>query len=253
MARLNNLTYQSRTTEVDAVSDRVIAEFEKGDWSSDIYLTGIFTRLKPASLRLTTAVNRMKAESNLEAKDGIRDGKVRAIYYLIMGYLHHPDAVIRAAAEKVDAVFEHYGVNIVLENYATESSLIESLLLDFAGEEMQTTIASLPGLSQLITELRVAQTAFEEALVIFEEEKADDKTKENATAIKKEVLSIINDKLIIHLRAMFQIDETKYGAFAGAVAQIIDDVNLIVKKRRKNPEQGGTVNEGTAGEGTASK
>jgi len=236
MVTVNKLISNIRTTEIDSVSGNIIAEYNKSDWSGDAHLTGIFDLLKPASESLTKAINRIKAESDLEEKDEQRDSKVRAVHYLIMGYLHHPDETINSAAQTVDAVFEHYGVDIVSESYSTESSLIESLLIEFAKEDLQTAIAALPGLSDLIDGLSAAQTAFGEAQLLFEEEKAKEGTEENATKIKKEVTTIINDKLVVYLRAMVQVDETKYGELTGTVAQIIDDMNVIVKKRRKTSE-----------------
>lgn len=236
MVSVNKLISNCRTTEVDSVSDNIIAQYNKNDWSSDTHLTGIFDLLKPASDKLTSAINRIKAESDLEEKDEQRDNKVRAVYYLIMGFMHHPDPAIKSAAQQVDGVFEHYGVNIVSDSYATESSLIESLLEDFGEADIQTAIAALPGLSDLITELRNAQTAFAEAQVLFEEEKAKEGTEESASKIKKEVVKIINDQLVVYLRAMVQVDQAKYEEFTTTVAQIIDDMNVIVRKRRKDKE-----------------
>lgn len=241
MEKINKLLATSRTTEVDAVSNRIITEYKKNDWSSDTHLTGIFDELESTSLKLTHAINRGKSESNLEEKDEVRDNKVRAIHYLIQGFEHHPDETIREAARAVDNVFERYGVRIVQESYASQSSLIESLLDDFANPDLQPFVDALPGFSQVLTELQTAQTEFEEAKVTYEAEKAEEGTKENATLIKMEVLKIINDKLVVYLRAMIQVNEAVYGSFARTVAQIINDMNVIVRKRRKN-------NNGDAGE-----
>ena len=46
---------------------------------------------------------------------------------------------------------------------------------------------------------------------------------------------IINDKLVVYLRAMIQVDESTYGDFTRTIAEIIDDNNEVVKKRRKKP------------------
>ena len=236
MKDLNKLLTNARTTEVDSVSGRIITEYNKSDWSADAHLTGVFNSLKPASVKLNIAINRIKTESDLEEKDEQRDNKVRAVNYLVMGFIHHPDAAISSAAKKVNAVFEHYGLDIVNDSYATESSLIESLLKDFAESDLQTAIAALPGLSQIIDELKTSQAAFENAQLLFEKEKAKEGNEENATAIKKEVLSIINEKLIVYLNAMVQVNGAKYGEFAGTVGQIIYDMNVIVKKRKKTTE-----------------
>jgi hypothetical protein len=238
METVNKLLCSSKTTEIDTVSGRIIAEYEKSDWSADTHLTGIFDKLKPVSEELTKAINRIKAESNLEEKDELRDTRIRAIYYLILGFAQHPDETISTAAQEVDDIFEHYGVDITEESYATESSLVESLLIDLADTGLQTAIEAVPGLSQFIDELKTAQAAFEEAKVTYEEEKAEERTEENATAIKKEAASIINEQLVTYLRAMIQVDETTYGEFTRTVAGIIEDNNTTVKKRRNNSKTG---------------
>jgi hypothetical protein len=58
----------------------------------------------------------------------------------------------------------------------------------------------------------------------------------NATALKKEVIDVINNQLVVYLDAMMLVDEATYGAFGRTVAEIIDTTNEMVKKRRKKPE-----------------
>jgi len=233
MGKTNKLTDKTRTTEMNTVTDMIITEYEKANLSSDTYLTNIFEELLPINANLTRAINRIKAESNLKEMDALRDSKVRAVHYLTLGFVHHPDEAINTAAKLVNSVFEHYGMNIVIQSYAVESSLIESLLIDLSKEDLQSSIALLPGLSQLIEELTTAETAFEEAQLTFQTKKADEGNKESASEIKKKVIVIINDKLIVYLRAMELVDETKYGKFVKTVAQTIDDINTVIKKRKK--------------------
>ncbi len=49
-------------------------------------------------------------------------------------------------------------------------------------------------------------------------------------------MPIINNKLVTYLRAMIMVDEPTYGDFARTIAQMIEDNNEVVKKRRKKPE-----------------
>ncbi len=226
----------SRTTEVDAVSLRTIGAYKNTSLSSDAHLASIFTGLETESARLTAAIKRSKAESELEVKDEVRDDKVRAIHYLLMGLLHHPDPAIQNAAEEVENVFDNYGLSILGESYATESSLATSLLGDFSKPKLQVAIAALSGCTEIVAALQAAQTDFEATRIVYEEEKAKEGTLENATIIKKEVANIINDNLVVYLRAMLQVDEPTYGDFARTIAMIIADNNEVVKKRRKKPE-----------------
>jgi Family of unknown function (DUF6261) len=236
MGKFNKLIATSRTTEVNAVGTKIIFEYDKNDWSADAHLTAIFDGLKAKNAILTSAINRIKAESVLEEKDEVRDEKVRAIYYLIFGFTHHPDVAIKTAALKLDAIFEHYGLQLISKSYAIETSLIDSLMLEFEKADLQPSIAALPGLTQLIAELTAAELDFKTANVKFEEEKAEEGIKENASTVKKEVVSIINEQIVIYLRAMIQVDEPTYGELTRTSAQIIDDNNVIVNKRKKKVE-----------------
>lgn len=236
MSKLEKLTPNSRNTEVDAVSIRIIRKFDEQDWSSDTHLTGIFGKLKPESVKLTTAINRSKMASNLEEKDEIRDTKVQAINYLINGFVHHPDPTIKEAAVKVDDVYEKYGLSITRQNYGAETSLVNSLLIDFAKPDLQPSIEALPGMGQLITELTNAQAEFEVARVKYEDVIGEELKEINATKLKKTVTDIINEDLVEYLRVMVKVDETKYSNLYSTIAKIIFDNNEMVKKRRKPTE-----------------
>ncbi len=203
---------------------------------SDAHLVKIFTSLGDASARLKAAVKRTKAESELEEKDELRDDKVRALFYLVKGYVHHPDPKVKNAALEVEKVMDKYGLSMTGENYSTESSLVTSLLGDFANPSLQPSISVLPGYAELIAALQTTQTGFEQTRITWEAEKAKEGTQGNATAIKSEVVEIVNEKLVVYLRAMELVDEETYGTFARTIGQIISDNNDVVKKRRKKPE-----------------
>lgn len=236
MAQLNRIMSKSRITEIGTASVKISEAFDKGDWSTDPNLTGIFTELKTESALLNTAINRIKAESNLEAKDEVRDEKIRAVNYFLNGNVYNPNAEIKAAAIDIVKIFSKYGLCITKESYVTESSLVTSLLEQLAEPEIAAKIELLIGLPELVAELKTANDEFMAADYAFEEEKAKDGTKESASQIKNQVVDIINDKVVVYLKAMFLVNEPVYGYIARTVAQIIEDNNVAVKKRDKTPE-----------------
>lgn len=223
----------SRTTEVDDVTRRIIGGSKNYDFSSDAYLTGLIARLEPLSRNMTIAINRTKAESILEEKDEKRDNELRGIFHLVQGYLYHPDETVKSSAAKIFDVVGTYKTDIVNESYATESSLIESMLTDLAAAELQSDVAGLPGLNQVIVSLRTAQDEFEQAQADYNDEKVKDSSFASATDIKKEILPVINNELIVYLTAMALAKSDEYGPFAQLTGQIIDDNNAAVKKRSK--------------------
>ena len=225
--------FNSRTTEVAAAATRMISAFKQSDSGADTYLTTTFAILEQETNRLTVAINRSKAESELEMKDELRDDSLRSLHFLLVAFLNHPGPEIRAAAETVSAIFEKYGLSIIRESYATESAMVNSLLLDLEDPDLVTAIGKLPGCTGIVTGLKNSQVDFEETRIAYEEEKGAESTKDSATVIKKSVVRLINDKLVVYLRAMVQVDEATYGEFARTIAQIIADNNEQVKKRHK--------------------
>lgn len=232
---IEKLIAKSRVTEVDAVSMRLTGAYKTTGLNTDLHLLNMFDTLEPLSATLSSAINRIKAESILEEKDEIRDNEVRALFYLVMGFVHHPDAAVKNAAHKVEKIFEKYGMAITNESYATESSLIVSLLEDLSKQKLQDAIAQLSGCAETIAALQAAQTDFEASRIAYEQKKAEEGTQKNATTIKKEVVALINDKIVVYLRAMGVVDEPSYGSFARTVAEIIANNNEVVKKRAKTP------------------
>jgi len=233
---IEKLISQSRTTEVAAASVRMITAFKTTVLNTDSHMAGIFTSLESDTTKLTKAINRSKAESQLEEKDELRDNKLRALYYLLQGFSHHPDQAIQIAAVAVLTVFDKYGLAITNDSYATESSLVNSLLDELADPELEPSITALSGCTELIADLQAAQEDFERVGAAYEAEKGKDGTLESASAIKKQIIRTINDQLVVYLRAMLQVDETTYGDFSRTVAATIADSNEVVKKRRKKPE-----------------
>jgi hypothetical protein len=227
---------QSRTTEVNTTADSLLMAYRKQSWEIDTYMVTIFTGLQTKSNELRTAIKCSKTESNLDKKDIVRDDKVRALHYLILGSIHNPDAAVKAAAKNLKAVFSKYGIKIIHESYTIESSLIESLLEDFSAPALQADIALVSGCAEVIGSLQIDQNDFKTAHFAWEEEKAQNGLTQCSTDIKKEVLSIINDKIVLHLKAMQQANKELYGELAQTVAQIINDANQAVKRRRKKEE-----------------
>lgn len=233
----SKLTTQCRTTEVSSVSENLGLTYKKRSLESDTYLAGLFANLESKSALLKTAINRSKAESDLDDKDVIRDENVQALYYLLLGAMHNPSAETSGSATRLYAKFKKYGLKMIQESYLIESALMESMLEDYAAPDLQADIAAVLGCAELIANLQTAQTNFKTANLVWGEEKSKDGLIESATEIKKAIFSIINHDIIPYLKVMSQANNAVYGELAQAVSQIINGVNQAVRKRNKKDEE----------------
>ena len=225
------INYKSRNAEVDGTAKRMINAWNSAGIADDAHLTTIFDLVDAGEKKLLTAINRSKAESQLEEKDEVRDNQFRLLYNLVQGALGHPDPLVRTAAEKLFAILDRYSLAIVNENYVTESSLLGSLLEELSDASLETSVAAVSGCAELIASLKAAQDDFENVRTAYEAEKDLDSKTANATTLKKQLVLTINKKLVPYLQVVSENDEAKYGGLAGTLTQIIADNNAVVKKR----------------------
>ena len=194
-----------RITDADTVSDALVrlykdAAAKKGAIGKDTALAAIMGEVEKLSADITTAIKKDKVSTSLEEADAKRDEIIRQLGTLLTGYGAIPLADKKASAERLLAVYNKYGKSIATETYARESSLIESMLEDFAADSLADAIKALDGVGDLISSLRTAQDEF-------------NKTNDSATAaltakgesaysVKKPLLAAINDRLVPYITAM---------------------------------------------------
>ncbi|MGN0728679.1 DUF6261 family protein [Treponema sp.] len=223
---------KARVTEVDALSDALVRLYRADTGiAEDAFLKAVMAEVETLSAQLTSAIRQDKVLSTLEEADSVRDEAVKSLGTLLDGYAAIPIASKKEAAEKLRAVFAKYGKSITQANYASESSLIESLLEDFGKSEAQESAKALEGVAEILGQIRTAQDAFAKA---SDEYTAASSVKtESASSLKKPLVSAINDRLVPYIAAMTMANSSLYGDFAAKAEMEISRVNETVSRRGK--------------------
>lgn len=223
-----------RITELDTISDIIIRLYKADSGiAGDDYLKSTMAEIESLSERITIAIKADKIASTLDEADVKRDEIIRSLGTLLNGYAVIPIAEKKAAAEKLLAVFDKYK-GITAESYANESSFIESMLKDYAASELADSIKALDGVGSYISDLRAAQDEFNKANDEFTASNVN--KNESASALKKPLLSAINDKLVAYLTAMNLVNAAVYGDFVSKAEAEIEKMNNSVAKRGKVSE-----------------
>lgn len=231
---MKKLDVRSRITEIDDVTERILVLFEREtQLQEEVFLKPTFAQMKTIAKQITEAIKRDVASSKLEEADLRRDNWVRSLNTALLGYRALPVQSLKENAETLYTIFSKYGVKITKENYAVESSLIESLLQDLSADELKEPIKALVGIGEIISQLRTEQTAFTTLRAEHEKSVSQQKNAPTATELKKTLLELINAKLVPYLIAMKIANSAQYEPFANAVEQIITDTNEVVKRRNK--------------------
>lgn len=225
---MRKVTTNAKVTELDSLSDTLVRLYKTQEaLAQDAMLKGIMAEIEEQSARLTEAVKRDAISSTLEEADARRDEAVRLLGTLVEGYTAIPFEAQQKAAESLKAAFDKYGKKITGESYANESSLIESMLGDFAARTAEQE--TLPGVSERVQLLRDAQDAFNKANDEYIRAKSD--KGESATAVKKLLAATLNDRLVPYLTVAASLETHK--SFATQAEAEIKKLNEAVSRRGK--------------------
>ncbi len=222
---------KSKVAEISTSSNEFITLYGELNLSADLFLHSLFEEYTPLATRISAAIKRDQAESDLDEHDAARDSDIRDIFYIVKGAAHNPIAAIKEAGNKVLVVIEKYGLAMVDESYAIESAHINSMTDDLSTDEMVEAIGHISGLELLLSQLKQNQSEFEAARSAFDNAQSADKGNASATDIKKEILELVNGKIVVYLRAMSMANPDMYGEFVRRTTEIIERNNLQVKKR----------------------
>ncbi len=235
--RIMKLINYCRVGEVGQVGGQIVQTFEEYTIEDKPVISAIIADIKDRSSALNLAWKKSEQESNLADKDATRDDKYRAFFYTVTGATYSPDAEKKAAAQRLSAIFNKYGLEAAGKNYDEESTDLISFLSDLRSAEAVADIAKIEDLSAIVSELKLAQNHFNQAVADWKMASGNDKNKSSATEIKKELVEIINGEFIPFLKVMLKRDKATFEKFAATVSQIISDKNEAVKKRKSKGEE----------------
>ena len=235
---MKKLLTTARITEAGDTAHRLVSLYKSTPALKDeAFLKPLFVEMEEKTNALTEAVKRDAVISQLENADAKRDGAIRVLDRLLKGYKTIPLDTLKAYGVQLSAVFKKYGVKMTVENYSSQSNLIDSLLQDLSDSNKAAAIAALPGIAEAIDNIKTAQEEFVKIRANYDKGLAQKGSKETATSLRKPLLELINNKLLTYLSAMKIANPTKYKVFSEDVAVIITSVNEAIKARKKNKEK----------------
>ena len=234
--RIPKILINARISEVNGVTQLVINEYTKGDYSADVYFTDLFNRVDSSNKMLSEAMKRDIVVSDLARLDENTDDIYTSLHGLVKGCTYHPNANISEAGDKVFKLIDKYGLEVKSKSYREEYPLLTSLIHDSEGADYQVAIGKLSGCNVRFQQLKDAVDAFNTKQTAYLSERDDLKNLPSATEVKKQLISIVNNELNTYLCAMEIARPEVYKALADFVANRIKESNAAVRNRRNSEE-----------------
>jgi len=231
MIKIEKVQFNTRNAEAGALCSKMSEAIDQSGLS-DPFLMDLNKQIKTANQNLVSGINKDKAESDLEEQDERRDATYRSILYLTKGYVHHPDKQVSQAANAVEEVIDKYGFELTNATYAAQSTLLDSFVEDMNRPEVLSSVEKLKGFKSLSEQLSTDISNFKLAERELLNARKQEQKSSNATAAKKEVLQLVNTKLVVYLRAMVQVNAPVYQDLVAELMLLISTSNRLVKSRR---------------------
>ncbi len=235
---MNKLNTSVKVTELGDTALRLVKAFKAVvAVQNDAFLTKTFAEIEKQATAMTSAVKSDQALSKLEEADAQRDQAIRVLDKLLKGYENIPLENLKTHAKKLAEIFKKYGVKITGENYASQSTLINSLLGDFSATELKPSIEALAGVKEALAEIQTKQDAFAALRSDYEKAQVSQKEKSSATSLRKPLLELINKKVVPYLVAMSIAQPELFKNLTAEASEIITSTNEAIKARSKKEKK----------------
>ena len=235
---MNKLNTSVKVTELGDTALRLVKAFKAVvAVQNDAFLTKTFAEIEKQATVMTSAVKSDQALSKLEEADAQRDQAIRVLDKLLKGYENIPLENLKTHAKKLAEIFKKYGVKITGENYASQSTLINSLLGDFSATELKPSIEALAGVKEVLVEIQTKQDAFAALRSDYEKAQVSQKEKSSATSLRKPLLELINIKVVPSLVAMSIAQPELFKNLTAEASEIITSTNEAIKARSKKEKK----------------
>ena len=235
---MNKLNTSVKVTELGDTALRLVKAFKAVvAVQNDAFLTKTFAEIEKQATVMTSAVKSDQALSKLEEADAKRDQAIRVLDKLLKGYENIPLENLKTHAKKLAEIFKKYGVKITGENYASQSTLINSLLGDFSATELKPSIEALAGVKEALAEIQTKQNAFAALRSDYEKAQVSQKEKSSATSLRKPLLELINKKAVPYLVAMSIAQPELFKNLTAEASEIVTSTNEAIKARSKKEKK----------------
>lgn len=235
---MNKLNTSVKVTELGDTALRLVKAFKAVvAVQNDAFLTKTFAEIEKQVTVMTSVVKSDQALSKLEEADAKRDQAIRVLDKLLKGYENIPLENLKTHAKKLAEIFKKYGVKITGENYASQSTLINSLLGDFSATELKPSIEALAGVKEALAEIQTKQNTFATLRSDYEKAQVSQKEKSSATSLRKPLLELINKKVVPYLVAMSVAQPELFKNLTAEASEIITSTNEAIKARSKKEKK----------------
>ncbi len=231
MNKISILNASARVNEVGGTAENILKAYTDCGLSEDANLQSIIDVLSQKNSLLITAIEKGKAYSQLEKCDEQRDNAFKALYHYLKGCTLVPGGDTKTTSEIIFSIFEKYGISMTYLPYTEQTAQMKSLIEELESENIKPLIGRITQLEGMVEALKNAQADFQQAHSDYTSQISALKKEQSASELKPQVLEVLNEQLVMYMRAMAKAFPQTHLKFATEIATEINKTNQNIKSR----------------------
>ncbi len=231
MDKINSVSAAIRVSEVASLASALQRAYETREIEKPIVNT-LMKEVIALREKLLSSSSTAKKSVSLAGVDKKRDKEVSDLNKVLKGCEAMKSEVVSSSAKAVrEKIAKYYKGKITSRGFEEGSGMVMSLLNDLDSAEMKAYIEKIPGVAECVEAIREAQAEYIKTRD-SQSEGQSEKTL-SASSVKKELLFVLNDRLVPILNAAIIEEDADVMEFASAVGKEIVRVNNTVSARGK--------------------
>ncbi|MFV0553379.1 MAG: hypothetical protein ACK5LR_01620 [Mangrovibacterium sp.] len=219
-----------RVGEIVGLTQAILNKVTLLDDAASAHLQGLLNRIEAKNSALTVVIKEERIKSQALGDFVNLKNTYQQFYSLIKSYTFV--ASTKTAASQILMLLDKYDSSIVhATKIMVRSSFVKSLIIELEQAENFAFLASLMYAEGMFNTLKAAQEAFIANYADYRDLRMQQIDQPNASALRKELVEMINTELVPYLNVMNGTDDDSYLEFSDAVRGIVSGQNTIVKRR----------------------
>lgn len=221
------------------ISGTRIVDIINATIANDPFIKKVDPKIRISLQKLTTALGRTTDSTYVKllgTKDVVRDTRFITLRDYSKSFVYDADVTLANAAKTLVDLFKELGWAMYSEGYATESSLLQTLLARLEKAPVSDAVTVLNATSRVVA-LKEAQADFE----LTFNNKIDVKTREEYPLIRESRVSVARylSALLNYIDMMEELEGGVYSTAAGKINEVIVEIESIARSRQtKNKNEG---------------
>jgi 3-methyladenine DNA glycosylase AlkC len=226
--------------QINSILDYSITQLKKKDWSNDAHLSNLLPILEDKNDDLSLAMGEIRKSPYTEKLltcDGIFDKRWNALKAFVYANELHQNESIAQNAKELKKLMSAHQLNLHRLPYAKEIAAAEAFFADTDTQEWSTKINTLVGVAEQITSMKNACSEMKNLYYKSITEKANHEKMESPSVLKKEIRTLLNNKLLLYLNTMTMVNTELYGEIYKSITEYVEEQNdkarISSKKKTK--------------------